>query len=131
MSNLWERLTHIYGHKFTSAYGESATDQRGDLTDVAQTWATGLSRVTGDQIARGLHALIESDEWITLPVLKRFCIGKQKNEFGLDYVPQYYRTERIMDKSRLLTSSEREKNRKKGEEALDKMKRELGIANRN
>lgn len=91
MVNLWERLNHIYGHRFSSAYGESAVDTEGNLTATAQTWAVGLANMTGQQIADGLHKCIESDEWPSLPMFRINCLPSIKNGLGLDYVPEYYR----------------------------------------
>ncbi len=95
MVNLWERFTHMYGHKFTSVYGEQSIFADGELTDVAKTWASGLRGVTGEQLASGLRACITRvDPWPpSLPEFVSMCTGKGENEFGLDYVPEYYRHE--------------------------------------
>ncbi len=76
--NLWERLTHLYGHKFSAAFGESAANPDGSLTDVAQTWAGGLRGITGAQLAQGLRACIESgDEWPpALPAFRKRCLER-------------------------------------------------------
>ena len=110
MTNLWERLTHIYGHKFASAYGESATDGN-ELTEAAKTWASGLRGVTGEQIASGLRECVNCGEsWPpTLPEFVAMCKGKQVNEFGLDYVPECYRETK---RERLLESDENKEKRK-------------------
>ncbi len=73
--NLWERFTHIYGHRFATAYGESALNAEGQLTDVAQTWAAGLAGITGEQLAVGLRACIKrEDTWPpTLPEFRALC----------------------------------------------------------
>lgn len=74
--NLWERLTHIYGHKFSAAFGESAANPDGSLTEVAQTWQSGLRGATGEHLAHGLRACIESgDEWPpALPAFRKMCL---------------------------------------------------------
>jgi hypothetical protein len=127
MANLWERMSHLYGHKFTSAFGETAI-ANGDLTEVAKTWASGLRGVTGEQIAKGLHAICaRSDAWPpTLPEFRAACIGKAVNEFGLDYVPEYYRTEPVREQSRLLSSDERDARRSKASERINEMRAALG-----
>lgn len=104
MTNLWERLTHIYGHKFASAYGESATEEN-NLTEAARTWASGLRGLTGEQIANGLRECISCGaSWPpTLPEFVSMCKGKQTNEFGLDYIPECYRETK---RERLLESDE-------------------------
>jgi len=99
MTNLWERFTHIYGHKFASAYGESATDGN-NLTEAARTWSSGLRGLTGEQIANGLRECINCGaSWPpTLPEFVKMCKGKGENEFGLNYVPEYHRTEHRREK---------------------------------
>ncbi len=111
--NLWERLNHIYGHKFHSAYGESAFDENG-LTDTARTWATGLRGLTGDDIAKGLHECIACGEsWPpTLPEFVKMCKGKQTNDFGLDYTPEYHREYNRVSPENRLSSDERDEHRK-------------------
>lgn len=75
MTALWERMTHIYGHRWTASFGESATNPDGTLTDAAKTWATGLRDITGEQIATGLHQCCDdaSNEWPSLPMFKAKC----------------------------------------------------------
>lgn len=53
----------------------------GSLSDVAQTWATGLSSVTGEQLATGLHACIESgNPWPpSLPEFRALCVPQVEN----------------------------------------------------
>lgn len=71
MRRLWQRMAEIYGHKWTSAYGEDAGASAG------QTWAKGLAGLTGTQIAFGLSAALASaDEWPpTLPKFRALCFG--------------------------------------------------------
>ena len=77
--NLWERFTHLYGHKFSAAFGESAANPDGSLTDVAQTWAGGLRGITGAQLAAGLRQCISSgNEWPpSLPVFRAMCMPER------------------------------------------------------
>lgn len=65
MANLWRRMTELYGHKFTSAYGDEPND----------TWARALSHATGRQIANGLQACFKrEDNWPpTLPEFVEMC----------------------------------------------------------
>ena len=124
MAALWERMTHIYGHRWATSFGEAAINRDGDLTDTAKTWATGLSGITPEQIATGLHACCNdaSNEWPSLPMFKSKCLGRGVNEFGLDYIPEYYRTSPVTDKSRLLSSDERDVKRKKASEQIRNLK---------
>lgn len=113
---LWERMAMIYGHKWTSQYGEQDDG----------TWLLGLSDVRPEAIRDGLEACIKSDdEWPPgVPEFRRMCLGKPKggkNEFGLDYVPEYYRP-RVTDRSRLLSSDDREARREKAREIFRQMR---------
>ena len=114
MASLWERLAHIYGHKFTATFGVSAIVD-GELSAVAKTWASGLSGISGEEIAKGLHAMCErADAWPpTLPEFRAACLGKKSgpNEYGLDFVPEYYRQQPISEKAKLLSSDERDARR--------------------
>ena len=105
MINLWERLTHIYGHKFASAYGESAIEGN-NLTEAARTWASGLRGLAGEQIATGLRECINCGaSWPpTLPEFVKMCKGDGENEFGLNYIPEYHRKENRRE--RLIESDE-------------------------
>lgn len=71
MRRLWLRMTEIYGHKWTSAYGEDAGSGAG------VTWAKGLAGLGPQDIADGVEAaLISSDEWPpTLPKFRAMCFG--------------------------------------------------------
>lgn len=71
MRRLWQRMTEIYGHRWTSAYGEDAAGSAG------KTWARGLSGVAPAQIAAGLEeALVSADDWPpTLPRFRAMCMG--------------------------------------------------------
>ena len=69
---LWVRMAEIYGHRWTSAYGERADD--GGAGD---TWAKGLAGITPAQLGEGLKACIASaDPWPpTLPEFRARCLG--------------------------------------------------------
>jgi len=116
-------MSHLYGHKFTSAFGESAISN-GELTDVAKTWASGLRGLTGAQIAKGLHVICaRTDPWPpTLPEFRAACAGKALNEFGLNYVPEYHRPQPIREKAKLLSSDERDARREKAADRIKEMR---------
>ena len=65
MARLWIRMTRIYGHRWTSSFGE--TDDG--------TWAKGLRGLSGEQIALGLSRCVVSGEaWPpTLPEFRALC----------------------------------------------------------
>jgi len=88
MVNLCERMTHIYGHKFTAWWGESAVNSAGELTDVAQTWMSGLRGISGEQIANGLRACVGSGEvWPpTLPEFRAMCLPEKRDPIHRDYI---------------------------------------------
>ena len=66
-------------------------------------WGKGLADLTPEQIKRGLENW--EGEWPpTLVEFKRTCLGKGKNGWGLDYVPECYRETR---KDRLLEEGTR------------------------
>lgn len=71
MSELWRRMTAIYGHKWASAYGE---------TDADDTWAIGLHDVSPEQLAEGLRGCLErTDPWPpTLPEFRALCKPEPK-----------------------------------------------------
>lgn len=109
MTNLWERLIHLYGHKWSSTYGDCAVTD-GELTDVAKTWASGLHGITGENIAGGLRRCCDRpDAWPpTLPEFKALCLDLGVNEFGMNYIPECYRER---DQGRLLSSTTRDEAR--------------------
>ena len=119
-------MTHLYGHKFTSSYGPSALNEADGLSESAKTWASGLTGVTGEQVAQGLRACLErKDEWPPgLPEFRQMCLGKGMNEYGLDHVPEYYRAGSVSADKRL-SSDARDKRREEGKEQSAKLKESL------
>ena len=69
MRRLWIRMAEIYGHRWTSAYGDDAGGSAG------QTWAKGLAGLTPRQIGHGLDVAIASpDDWPpSLPAFRAMC----------------------------------------------------------
>jgi hypothetical protein len=59
-------MTAIYGHKWSSQYGDY---------DMDDTWLYGLRDITNEQIGAGVQRCIDSkDEWApTLPEFKARC----------------------------------------------------------
>nr|WP_255703327.1 hypothetical protein [Lysobacter sp. GX 14042] len=64
-------MASIYGHRWTSSYGDDPAGMAGD------TWASGLAGLTGAQLAHGLQACLASSEpWPpTLPEFRSMCLG--------------------------------------------------------
>ena len=75
MIRFWQRMAAIYGHKWTSAYGETPFDDGGVLTLAGDTWQRGLTGVAEQDIAKGLQAaLMSADGWPpTLPAFRALC----------------------------------------------------------
>jgi hypothetical protein len=85
----------VYGARWTASID-------GIEADAVREWSRALGDMTPEQIRRGLDSLA-SDWPPTLPEFKRLCEGRGKNEFGLDYVPAYYREtrhNRLLDQPR-------------------------------
>jgi len=78
IERLWNRMTQLYGHKWTSSYGEFDQDD---------TWAMGLADLSLDQIKTGFVACLDSDEeWPpTLPQFRQLCKERKPD---VTYVPQ-------------------------------------------
>jgi len=113
ISALFKKFQARYGHKWTSAI-------EGIEETAVNEWSVGLSGVTGDEIRKGLEVWTES--WPpSLPEFKVACKNAGVNEFGLDYVPEYYRPQ-IKENSRLLSSKQRDANREKSKEYIQAMK---------
>ena len=73
-------------------------------------WAKELAGLTGEDIRRGLEAW-QGDWPPNAKEFRKACLHRPKNDFGLDYVPAYYRQpERRPD--RLLDSDELKARRK-------------------
>ena len=103
----------MFTHKFTSVYGESAVDDKGNFTSSAKTWGASLSDVTHEQIINGMRACKDSGEgWPpSIPKFVAMCKGSGANEFGLDYVPEYHRSP-IRSPEKILSSDTRDAHRK-------------------
>jgi len=123
MARLWERMASIYGHKWTAAFGEVSKPD-GSMSDTAGVWAQGLSGVTAEQFASGLEGCVKSGkEWPPdLPVFREMCLGKQTNEFGLDYIPECYRQQPELSRDRLLSSDDRDARREKLSEHMQRLR---------
>lgn len=71
MRRLWQGMGEIYGHRWTSAYGDDAGASAG------KTWAKGLAGLSPAQIGHGLDAAVaSSDEWPpSLPAFRAMCLS--------------------------------------------------------
>lgn len=77
MRRFWQRMAAIYGHRWTSAYGERCDDDSGELTIAGDTWQRGLAGVGEQRIGTGLNAcVISADPWPpTLPAFRAMCFA--------------------------------------------------------
>jgi hypothetical protein len=75
MVRFWQRMAAIYGHKWTSAFGDTPFNDDGTLTLAGDTWQRGLTGVSEQDIAKGLQAALTSaDGWPpTLPAFRALC----------------------------------------------------------
>jgi hypothetical protein len=72
-------------------------------------WSQALGGLTDEQIKTGLNNL--SDEWPPSAIsFRALCEGKGTNDFGLDYVPECYRT---IKRERLIESDENKEAHRK------------------
>lgn len=117
MVAIFKKFRARYTHKWTSAI-------EGMEEYAIKEWSQALSGFTADEIKRGLDAW--AGDWPpTLIEFKNACKGKTgKNEFGLDYIPECYRT-KTFEKSRLLSSDDRDKKRKSVISGISNMKKGL------
>lgn len=85
VTRMWERMTAIYGHKWTAHIGVVATSS-GDLTDAAKTWQKGLAGISTLQLGRGFSALIAlGNEWPpSLPEFRALCVQAERSVPTLD-----------------------------------------------
>ena len=92
--------------KFTVAYGRLWTANIEGIEDEAvDEWTKALGGLTAEQIKHGLSQLENAHPKYppTLLEFRRLCRKVGINEFGLDYVPAYYREtrhERLLDAPR-------------------------------
>lgn len=70
-------MAAIFGHRWTSSFGDSAEDSTGVLTVAGETWRRGLAGLAEMQIGVGIEACIAASEpWPpTLPEFRAMCLG--------------------------------------------------------
>lgn len=70
---LWQRMGEIYGHRWTSGFGE---------LDNHNTWLTGLENLTPEMLAQGLRGCVNrQDPWPpTLPEFRAMCLDFPERE---------------------------------------------------
>lgn len=90
-------MTEIYGHKWTSSFGDS---------DGEGTWAKGLADMSGEELKTGFVACVTSgDEWPpSLPKFRVMCrppaAQKRENEAMYRVAPSHQLTHEITAETR-------------------------------
>ena len=89
-------MADIYGHKWTSNYGDSDNDG---------TWAKGLADMTGEDLKRGFFACLQSgDAWPpSLPEFRVMCKPKSREKesmYSIPAVPQLLRKHSDEDRAK-------------------------------
>lgn len=71
MAELWSRMIEMYGHKFTSSFGEVPSD----------TWSRALSGCSAEDLAQGIRACFtRQDTWPpTLPEFVEMCRAQPRS----------------------------------------------------
>ncbi|GMR16820.1 MAG: hypothetical protein BMS9Abin31_1207 [Gammaproteobacteria bacterium] len=110
---IFKKLQLRYPHKWDSGI-------EGIEKEMVKEWSGILSGLTGNDIKRGLKGWNENWPPSSVEFLKA-CKGQLKNEFGLNYVPQYYKQ---TAKERLIENDTHKKIKKETAEKYFKLMRE-------
>jgi len=105
---LWFRLSEMYGHKWSSQYGDSPTD----------TWIRALDGLSGEQFSVGLGALLrKEDTWPpTLVEFRQLCLNADPGRWER-------RAHKIYEPDRKLEDiTGKEKSAVEGKKTLDELK---------
>ena len=72
-------MAEVYGYKWDSQYG-AVSDDSGNLTSAAKTWAEGLSIVSLDEISAGFGKMVRTgDPWPpSLPEFIEMCRAEKR-----------------------------------------------------
>ena len=110
---IWQRMTEMYGHRWTSQQGEEPND----------TWLRGLHDLSTADLGCGLVACRDSAEgWPpTLPEFRAMCVPNH----GLTAMERA--SFRACDLPAIEDLSAKEQRRQYGIEAMQKLRQELGI----
>lgn len=113
---LWERMTALYGHRWTSQHG--AADDG--------TWAKGLADIDPNSVGQAIKRLLNrGDAWPpSLPEFRMMCRYSDGSQFGMDHVPEVYRENRP---GRLLTGP---RDDERGKREIARIKAILATKNR-
>ncbi|MGC1550508.1 MAG: hypothetical protein WA777_18455 [Rhodanobacter sp.] len=82
LRDLWSKMTGIYGHAWTSKFGDSPEYDcdhisPGALNDAGKLWQAGLAGITPKQIGLGIsRAVMRAGEFApNLPEFRKLCLG--------------------------------------------------------
>lgn len=85
LERLWMKMAEMFGHRWTSSFGEKA--------DPSGAWASALRGLDGRQLANGLNAVAMSgEEWPpSAPAFRVMCLRPCLNTLGLPSVDEAFR----------------------------------------
>ncbi|MCR7869187.1 hypothetical protein NS942_08085, partial [Pseudomonas aeruginosa] len=79
LERLWVKMTEMYGHRWTSSFGDNPNPDG--------AWATVLQGLTGQQLAHGLNMLTfmgSRFDWpLAAPTFRELCLSVQPESLGL------------------------------------------------
>lgn len=110
---LWQRMTEIYGHQWSSQQGDEPND----------TWARGLDGLSPQQFAHGLQALFTRSElWPpNLVEFRQLCTGYDPNAWER-------RAHKTLDTSHMIEDqTSREKRRAEGLKNILALRAQVGL----
>lgn len=79
VDRIYARLTAMYGRAFTSVQGNSATDEDGKLTTIAETWYICIRDLNEAQLANGFKRLLDlrdDDYGMTAKKFRNLCLQR-------------------------------------------------------
>lgn len=113
MWELWQRMTEMYGHRWTSQQGEEPND----------TWVRGLRDLPPAQLGNGLVACRDSaDGWPpTLPEFRAMCVP----DYGLTAAERA--SHRAFEATGIEDLTAKEKRREQGLEEIKKLREQFKL----
>lgn len=126
--DLWELMGRMYGHKWTSNFG--------DQIDPGNVWARSLTGITPEQLRAGIGQLVKLGmDWPpSAPQFRNLCEGRNVEGDGTDTSWQHSRNSKTVDEAlerdptlALENITQREERKAKGRERMAAIRAELRI----
>lgn len=124
-ANLWPMMTKLYGHTFTSQFGEQPDE----------FWAKTLIGITGDEMAQGLkETILRHPKWPPgAAQFRSLCLGdddRNIDDEGNDATWQHKRMQiadakQFAEKSGLVDQGAVKRSKERGKITLEELKRKL------